>query len=125
MTRAKLLLIVNKTASVTTANVGDTFTYTITAKNGNKATAAWKNVVMNDTLPTGVKLVGGVYLNNEFALYNLSGNALSVLVGDLERVNRLKSLLTCRCLKVRLVQRLPTLLRLMAITVTALQRTRV
>lgn len=76
--------IVNKSASVTTANVGDTFTYTITAKNGNKATAAWKNVVMTDTLPTGVKLVGGVYLNNEFALYNLSGNALSVLVGDLE-----------------------------------------
>lgn len=76
--------IVNKTASVTTANVGDTFTYTITAKNGNKATAAWKNVVRTDTLPTGVKLVGGVYLNNEFALYNLSGNALSVLVGDLE-----------------------------------------
>ena len=76
--------IVNKTASVTTANVGDTFTYTITAKNGNKATAAWKNVVMTDTLPTGVKLVGGVYINNEFALYHLSGNALSVLVGDLE-----------------------------------------
>ena len=76
--------IVNKTASVTTANVGDTFTYTITAKNGNKATAAWKNVVMTDTLPTGVKLVGGVYVNNEFALYHLSGNALSVLVGDLE-----------------------------------------
>lgn len=76
--------IVNKSASVTTANVGDTFTYTITAKNGNKATAAWKNVVLTDTLPTGVKLVGGVYLNNEFALYNLSGNALSVLVGDLE-----------------------------------------
>lgn len=76
--------IVNKSASVTTANVGDTFTYTITAKNGNKATAAWKNVVLNDTLPTGVKLVGGVYINNEFALYHLSGNALSVLVGDLE-----------------------------------------
>ena len=76
--------IVNKTASVTTANVGDTFTYTITAKNGNKATAAWKNVVLTDTLPTGVKLVGGVYINNEFALYHLSGNALSVLVGDLE-----------------------------------------
>lgn len=76
--------IVNKTASVTTANVSDTFTYTITAKNGNKATAAWKNVVMTDTLPTGVKLVGGVYINNEFALYHLSGNALSVLVGDLE-----------------------------------------
>ncbi len=76
--------IVNKSASVTTANVGDTFTYTITAKNGNKATAAWKNVVLTDTLPTGVKLVGGVYVNNEFALYHLSGNALSVLVGDLK-----------------------------------------
>lgn len=76
--------IVKKSASVITANVGDTFTYTITAKNGNKATAAWKNVVMTDTLPTGVKLVGGVYINNEFALYHLSGNALSVLVGDLE-----------------------------------------
>lgn len=76
--------IVKKSASVTTANVGDTFTYTITAKNGNKATAAWKNVVMTDTLPTGVKLVGGVYINNEFALHHLSGNALSVLVGDLE-----------------------------------------
>lgn len=76
--------IVKKSVSVTTANVGDTFTYTITAKNGNKATAAWKNVVMTDTLPTGVKLVGGVYINNEFALYHLSGNALSVLVGDLE-----------------------------------------
>ena len=76
--------IVNKSASVTTAKVGDTFTYTITAKNGNKATAAWKNVVMTDTLPTGVKLVGGVYINNEFALHHLSGNALSVLVGDLE-----------------------------------------
>ena len=76
--------IVNKSASVTTANAGDTFTYTITAKNGNKATAAWQNVVLTYTLPTGVKLVGGVYINNEFALYHLSGNALSVLVGDLE-----------------------------------------
>ena len=76
--------IVNKSASVTTAKVGDTFTYTITAKNGNKATAAWQNVVLTDTLPTGVKLVGGVYVNNEFALYHLSGNALSVLAGDLE-----------------------------------------
>ena len=76
--------IVNKSASVTTAKVGDIFTYTVIAKNGNKATAAWKNVVMTDTLPTGVKLVGGVYINNEFALYHLSGNALSVLVGDLE-----------------------------------------
>lgn len=34
--------IVNKSASVQDAKVGDMFTYTITATNGNKATTAWK-----------------------------------------------------------------------------------
>ena len=37
--------IVNKTASVTEAEVGGTFAYEITVKNGNHATAPWKNVV--------------------------------------------------------------------------------
>ena len=75
--------IVFKSASVSEANVGDTFTYEITVKNGDRATAPWKNVVAYDTLPTGVKLIGNVYINNEVALYKLSGNALSVLIGDL------------------------------------------
>lgn len=75
--------IVNKSASVQNAKVGDTFTYTITATNGDKATTAWKNIILTDTLPTGVKLIGNVYINNEVALYKLSGNALSVMVGNL------------------------------------------
>lgn len=77
------LPIVSKTASVKTASVGDTFRYTVTATNGAKATAAWKNVVMTDTLPTGVKLIGNVFIGNEAALFKQSGNAVSVLVSDL------------------------------------------
>lgn len=75
--------IVTKTASVTEANVGDTISYAITVKNGDHATAPWRNVVVYDTLPAGVKLIGNVYLDGKVALHKLSGNALSVLVGDL------------------------------------------
>ncbi len=75
--------IVSKSASVSEAEVGDTLTYEITVENGDKATAPWKNVTAYDTLPAGVKLIGNVYINNKVALYKLSGNALSVLIGDL------------------------------------------
>ena len=75
--------IVSKSANVSEANVGDTFRYEITVKNGDRATAPWKNVTAHDTLPAGVKLIGNVYIDNEVALYKLSGNALSVLIGDL------------------------------------------
>ena len=75
--------VVRKSANVTQANVGDTISYEITVKNGDKATAPWKNVVVYDTLPAGVKLIGNVYLDGKVALHKLSGNALSVLVGDL------------------------------------------
>ena len=75
--------VVRKSANVAEAAVGDIIAYTITVKNGDKATAPWRNVVAYDTLPAGVKLVGNVYLDGKVALYKLSGNALSVLVGDL------------------------------------------
>lgn len=75
--------IVTKSASVSEADVGGTFTYEITVKNGDRATAPWRNVVAYDTLPAGVQLVGNVYLDGKVALHKLSGNALSVLVGDL------------------------------------------
>ena len=52
--------IVTKSASVTKADIGDMFTHEITVKNGDKATAPWKNVVAYDTLPAGVKLIGNV-----------------------------------------------------------------
>ena len=75
--------IVTKSASVTEANIGDMFRYEITVKNGDKATAPWKNVTAYDTLPAGVKLIGNVYLDGKVALHKLNGNALSVLIGDL------------------------------------------
>ena len=75
--------VVSKSANVTEANVGDTISYAITVKNGDHATAPWKDVVVYDTLPVGVKLIGNVYLDGKVALHKLSGNALSVLVGDL------------------------------------------
>ena len=75
--------IVTKSASVNEAEIGDTFSYTITVKNGDKATAPWRNVVAYDTLPADVKLIGNVYLDGKVALHKLSGNALSVMVGDL------------------------------------------
>ena len=75
--------IVTKSANVFEANVGDTVSYTITVKNGDKATAPWRNVVAYDTLPAGVKLIGNVYLDGKTALHKLSGNGLSVMVGDL------------------------------------------
>lgn len=75
--------IVSKSVSTSEANVGDTFTYEITVKNGDRATAPWKNVVAYDMLPAGVKLIGNVYLDGEVALHKLNGNALSVMVGDL------------------------------------------
>ena len=75
--------IISKSASVSEANVGDTFTYEITVKNGDRATAPWKNVMAYDTLPAGVKLIGNVYLDGKVALHKLNGNALSVMVGDL------------------------------------------
>ena len=75
--------IVSKSANVSEAKVGDTISYKITVKNGEHATAPWKNIVAYDTLPAGVKLVGNVYLDDKVALHKLSGNALSVLVGDL------------------------------------------
>lgn len=76
--------IVTKSAIASEANVGDTLTYEITVKNGDRATAPWKNVVAYDTLPAGVQLVGNVYLDGKVALHKLSGNALSVLVGELD-----------------------------------------
>jgi uncharacterized repeat protein (TIGR01451 family) len=77
--------LMSKTASVTEAHAGDIFTYYITLKNGMDATVAWKNVVLSDVLPTGVKLVSGsVALNGQTVLYGIAGQAIEVTVGDLK-----------------------------------------
>ena len=75
---------VTKSASVTEARPGDIFSYTVTVKNGADATAAWKNVILSDVLPTGVKLVSGsVTLNGKTVSYGIAGQAIEVTVGDL------------------------------------------
>lgn len=74
-----------KIAGVSTAHAGDIFTYTVTVKNGLDATTAWKNVILSDVLPTGVKLVSGsVTLNGQTVSYGISGQAIEVTVGDLK-----------------------------------------
>lgn len=76
--------IVNKKASVTEARVGDVFEYTVTVTNGAKATVDWRDIVLTDVVPTGLQFMGNVYINNEVALFTKSGQALSVLIGDLK-----------------------------------------
>lgn len=75
---------ITKSSSVKEAMEGDIYSYTVSLKNGSKATAAWKNVIFSDVLPTGLKLVSGsVSLNNESVSYGISGQAFEVTVGDL------------------------------------------
>lgn len=69
--------VVRKSANVTQANVGDTISYEITVKNGDKATAPWTTVVLKDTLDTSVvtpMLQDNVYedgvLNNKWSFAN-------------------------------------------------------
>lgn len=77
--------IMTKTASVKKAKPGDTFTYTVEVKNGAKATADWKNVVLSDVLPVGVELVSGtVAINDTTTEYTLAGQVLEVKLGDLK-----------------------------------------
>ncbi len=77
--------IMTKTSSVKKAKPGDTFTYTVEVKNGAKATADWKNVVLADVLPVGVELVGGtVAVDDTTTKYTLAGQVLEVQLGDLK-----------------------------------------
>ena len=77
--------MMTKTASVKKAKPGDTFTYTVEVKNGAKATADWKNVVLSDVLPVGVELVGGtVAVDDTTTKYTLAGQVLEVQLGDLK-----------------------------------------
>ena len=74
-----------KTASVKEAHEGDIFSYEVKVKNGAGATTPWKNVVVTDIIPDGLKLVGGtVTLNNKTVSYGISGQAIAVTIGDLQ-----------------------------------------
>ena len=81
----KTIPYVSKTASVSEARAGDIFTYTVTMKNGADATATWKNIILSDVLPAGVKLVAGsVTLNGITVSYGIAGQAIEVTAGDLK-----------------------------------------
>lgn len=73
-----------KTASVSTAKVGDTLTYTIKATNGASATEKWMNALFSDTLPEYLNFVyGSVQVNGETAQYSYKNGTLTVKLGDI------------------------------------------
>ena len=77
--------IITKEASVEKAFEGDEFEYTVTVGNAEDATAAWKNVVVTDNIPAGLKLVdGSVYLDKKTAEYEFKDGTLSVDVGNID-----------------------------------------
>ena len=77
---------ITKTASVKEAHEGDIFSYTVTMKNGGNATADWKNIILTDVIPDGLKLVAGtVTLNDQTVSYGVNGDAIEVTVGNLPK----------------------------------------
>lgn len=73
-----------KTASVSEAVVGDTFTYSIEVGNNETATRPWEEVVLTDRLPEHLSLVdGSVYIDGVSATYTWLDGVLSVNLGDL------------------------------------------
>lgn len=78
--------IISKKASVKESAVGSIYSYEIAVKNGGNASSAWKNVVVTDVIPDGLKLVAGtVTLDGKTVSYGLNGEAIEVTVGDLPK----------------------------------------
>jgi len=71
-----------------TANIGDTVTYTVTAKNSLHATVAWEKAVMSDVIPEGLTFAfGSVFVNGSTAkdyAYNTQTRKLVVNFGDVQ-----------------------------------------
>jgi len=79
---------VRKEADRTTASVGDTITYTITATNVGVATGAWRNVVVTDEIPAHLEFIdGSVTVNGSTANvdsnFNASTRTLTVRLGNI------------------------------------------
>ena len=73
----------SKTVDKSTASVGEVITYTVQVGNGRSATAPWKNIVMSDTLPAGVQVVGGVSADGEPLAFTTDGGVLTAKIGNL------------------------------------------
>ena len=75
-----------KTANSSTVAVGDTITYTLDVSNLSRATFAWKNAVLTDTIPDGLEYVdGSVYVDGRATTnYSFKGGKLTIELGDIE-----------------------------------------
>ena len=77
---------VTKSVNKPTAKVGDSLTYTITAGNGETATADLKNVIMRDVIPEYLTFsYGSVQVDGSAAkyAYESANGLLSVELGDI------------------------------------------
>ncbi len=78
-------LTAKKSVDKTQAKVGDTLTYTITAKNAEDATAPLENATLSDTLPSFVDFVqGSVMVDGASGHYSFDNGTLTVDLGDVE-----------------------------------------
>ena len=75
---------VAKTVDRTTASVGDLITYTITATNGYRATADWRNVVLTDEIDPRLTFeFGSVLVNGHSVPFSYVNRILTVELGDI------------------------------------------
>ena len=79
-----------KTANKDKVNVGETVMYTVEVGNRSSATAAWKNVVMTDTLPDGVCLLNNATANGEPVTFSADNGVLIAKLGNIAPGETLK-----------------------------------
>ena len=78
-------LTAEKSVDKSEAHVGDTLTYTVTAKNAEDATTPLKNAALTDTLPGFVDFVqGSVMVDGTSGQYSFDKGVLNVELGDIE-----------------------------------------
>lgn len=73
----------SKSSDKTEVNVGETIVYTVEVGNRSSATATWKDVVMTDILPDGVRLLNSVSCNGAPVAFTADGNILTARLGNI------------------------------------------
>ncbi|MCL1872866.1 MAG: InlB B-repeat-containing protein, partial [Clostridiales bacterium] len=73
---------ITKVADVTELHRGEEFTYTLTLTNSDKATGAWRNVVVTDILPVGLDYLDGSSSQGTVAI-GADKKTVTVTVGDI------------------------------------------
>lgn len=73
----------SKSANKEKVNVGETVLYTVEVGNRSSATATWKDVVMTDTLPDGVRLMNSVSANGASVAFTADNGILTAKLGNI------------------------------------------